>query len=139
MAPKNDSERLNQALQDLRAARGELSAEARSLREKLSPSRAAHRALDRHTPAVLGTAFATGLATAWLILHKSRKPSPAEVPRDAPHPGRRERFSPAGFSATLAKAAVPFLFKFATSKPILTTILNVATQRRAHPARHAAA
>lgn len=136
MAAGKDSERMTQALRSLREARGELTGEARWLRQEFRPGRVAHRAVDNHTTGALCTAFAAGLFVAWVIFHRRGKDSPARAFREQRHPVAPQRHTGVGLAATLLKAAIPLALKFATSKPVLNKIINLGAARRARPARH---
>ena len=135
MAARKDSERLNQALQTLQEVRGELSFEAAWLRDRLSPAKVAHRTLDNHTLLVMGTVFGGGLLAATALLRKGRHPV-VEAPRSrhAPPPSVAAPVAKASIISTLFTAAVPLVLKFATSKPVVTRLLDVAMHARRRPA-----
>lgn len=125
MAPRKDSERLNQALKTLDEVRGELSFEAAWLRDRLSPSKVAHRTLDQHTLLVLGTTLVGGLITGTVLFRK--QPSAPALPA-APMtiPVTRAPKVKASLISTLFTAAVPLVLKFVTSKPVVTKLIDIA-------------
>lgn len=123
---------MNQALQALREARSELSTEAKWLRTEFSPAGMVHRTMERHAKGALGVAFVAGLAVAWFVVRK-RHPAPA---LEAPFRDERPRLplrklAGGGILATLAKAAMPLAIKYATSKPVLTSLFAAAQNYRA--------
>ncbi len=133
MAERDDSERMNDALQSLREARGELSAQARWLRTELSPRRMVHRTIDRHTTGALFAAFAVGFGGALLIFHKRSSHAGAQNNHKHYLDSQRRRRG-AGIGSALVKTAVPLVLKCASSKPVMTKILNLASPRRGPPA-----
>jgi hypothetical protein len=124
---------MNDALQSLREARRELSAEARWLRAELSPRRMVHRTVDQHTTGVLFAAFAAGLGGAWLLFHKRSSHGWAQNGNKRYLISQRRRPC-TGIGSTLVTAAVPLVLKCATSKPVITKILDLTSPRRAPPA-----
>jgi hypothetical protein len=132
MADKNHADRISYALQTLRDARGELTSEARWLRNELDPRRMAHRAVDNHTTGMLATAFGAGLVIAWLIFHKATNKS-KQLPQ--PIEARVKPQARGGIGGMLVKTAVPFVLKLATSKPFLEKVMGLSRAVTAHRAR----
>ncbi len=126
MAQGNNSERIKEALQQLQQSRDELSAEARWLRTELSPSRVVHRTVDNHTTSLLVTAFVVGLGGAWLLFHKRSQPKVEVRYVNGGGPVAETAKKNKGVIGALMGMALPLAFRYVTSKPVLTKIMNYA-------------
>lgn len=122
MDPRTNGEDLKQeALQKLADSRGEIAIEVARLREKMNVKHAAWRVVQRHPDGVVATAFATGLAIAYLVFYhrsaaKQVDTAAAHWFKAAARPIARKS-ADQSLAASLARAAMPVVMKIALSKP----------------------
>lgn len=128
----NNEELRRQALYVLAQARAEINAEARHLRQKLSPARVAHRVVDRHASLVVLLAFTAGLVPALFLFREKRPPdSPRQpvtltVTKTPPRPLLGALLM--GVLGVLGKSIAPALIKSA----ILPRLLDSLSENRRH-------
>ncbi len=114
----NHQELKQQALASLAQGRAEISAEVHRLRHQLSPTRMAHRVVDKHAGLVMSLAFAAGIIPALIIFRK--KPLPT-------HPARPVKIyntpPPKPFLTTLLVGAFGILARTVAPALIKSTVI----------------
>ncbi|MDB6074137.1 MAG: hypothetical protein JWO89_1777 [Verrucomicrobiaceae bacterium] len=102
-----------QALQDLRDSRQEITTETTRLRAEYSPRHLAHEAMRRHGVAVLGGAMLAGVGLALLLSPRKSAPQPVPSSSYFPRPGpiKKQPGVIASSFRALAEFALPTLLK----------------------------
>ncbi len=118
-ARKNNEELKQQARMILAEGRSEITGEINRIREQLSPTRAMHSAVDKHTLLVVLAALSAGLVPALLFFKRER---PAKLLRPPTtrevKPGVLIAVAPFVFGL-LAKTITPALVKTAVVDPLI--------------------
>ena len=127
----NHQELKQQALASLAQSRAEISAEVHRLRHQLSPTRVAHRVVDKYPGRVMMLAFAVGIIPALIIFRK--RPLPLYPTRpvkiyNAPPPKPFLTTLLVGAFGILARTIAPTLIK----SSVIPQLLNSLTKNQAH-------
>ena len=131
----NHQELTQQAIHSLAQGRAEISAEVHHLRHQLSPTRVAHRVVNKHSGILLTSAFIAGLIPALIIF---RKKSPHELVRQPLVSSYTKPPKPllntllAGAFGILARTITPALLK----STIIPQVLNSLSKKQPIVAGH---
>ena len=125
----NHQELKQQALASLTQSRAEIGAEVHRLRHQLSPTRVAHRVVDKYPKRVMMLAFVVGIIPALVIFRK--KPQPLYPTRpvkiyNAPPPKPFLTTLLVGAVGILARTVAPTLIK----SSVIPQLLNSLTKNQ---------